>query len=413
MNVNSRSLLAGTMRDVYVAGVGMTDFGKFADRDSKNLADEAVTSALLDGGATPGEIEAAFVGNAVAGLITGQEMIRGQVVLNALGLSGIPIINVENACASGSTGFHLAWQQVATGIHDVVLALGVEKMTHEDKTVSFEAINTAVDLDKRSLMSEALGTGGQDRSFFMDIYASMGRDLMERTGLTQRHLALVAEKAHTHAMKNPRAQYRDSVSVEDVLASREIVWPLTLLMCSPIGDGAAAAILASEDGLRRFSAGENRPRARVLTSVLRSGRLPSDEEQQKSVATAAKQAYEEAGLGPVDVDLAEVHDATAPAEIMLYEDLGFFETEELAAVLVDGKTRITGTLPVNTSGGLLCKGHPIGATGVAQIVELTEQLEGRAGPRQIENATVALAQNGGGWLGDDSAAAVVTILARN
>lgn len=400
------------MRDVFVAGVGMTSFGKFLDRGLKSLGREAISEAVDDAGATLDGIEAAYVGNAVGGLVTGQEMIRGQVVLSSLGLTGIPIFNVENACASASTAFHLAWQAVATGVHDIALAVGVEKLTHDDKSVSFDAIGTAVDLEAKAEMAAALGSEGEDRSFFMDIYAGMSRSLMERTGLTQGDFAQVVAKSHDHAALNPKAQYRNTVSPQEVLDSREIVWPLTLLMCSPIGDGGAAAILVSEDLLKRLGRDQDRHVVKVLASELTSGRSPHDANMKKSVVRASEAAYETAGVGPDDLDCIELHDATAPAELILYEELGLAKPEDVGGLLRDGSTHLGGKLPVNTSGGLLCKGHPIGATGIAQVVEIVEQLEGRAGDRQVEDAEIGLTENGGGWLGDDSAAAAVHIFGR-
>lgn len=400
------------MRDVFVAGVGMTRFGKFLDVGIKRLADEAVSGALDDAGAAVAQLEAVYGGNAVAGLITGQEMIRTQVALRPLGVEGIPVFNIENACASSASAFHLAWQSVAYGIHDIVLAVGVEKMTHPDKQVSFDAVGTAVDLELQADMARALGAdSGVSKSFFMDIYAGMTKDYMERSGATQRDMAAVVVKAHRHATGNPRAQYRNEVSLEQVLGSREISWPLTLLMCSPIGDGGAATVLASDDGLRILHEHAGRPRVKVLASVVRSGTGMATGRPKSAVATALA-AYEMAGLGPDDLNCAEIHDATAPAELFIYEDLGFASAGGAADLLASGATTLGGRMPVNTSGGLLCKGHPIGATGIAQIAEVTWQLRDEAVGRQVEGARVALTQNGGGWLDEDSAAMAVHLFAR-
>ena len=400
------------MRDVFVAGVGMTKFGKFLEVGIKRLADEAVSGALEDAGAEVGQLEAVYGGNAVAGLITGQEMIRMQVALRPLGVEGIPVFNVENACASSASAFHLAWQSVAYGIHDVVLAVGVEKMTHPDKQVSFDAVGTAVDLELQAEMAAALGAEpNASKSFFMDIYAGMTKNYMERSGATQADMAAVVVKAHRHAKGNPRAQYRNEVSLEQVLESREISWPLTLLMCSPIGDGGAATVLASQDGLERLVDRAGRPRVKVLASVIRSGSGIASGRPKSAVATA-QAAYEVAGLGPDDLDCAEIHDATAPAELFIYEDLGLAAAGAAAGLLASGATTLGGRLPVNTSGGLLCKGHPIGATGIAQIAEVTWQLRGEAAGRQVEGARIALTQNGGGWLDEDSAAMAVHLFGK-
>lgn len=401
------------MRDVFIAGTGMTEFGRFANRGLKEMAHTAVGDCLTDAGAKAEQLEAAYVGNAVAGLITGQEMIRGQVMLRPLGIAGIPIFNIENACASSSSAFHLAWRAVASGSEDIVLAVGAEKLSHEDKQVSFDAIGTAIDIEARTEMEAAVKSGEDSggRSFFMDIYSEISKKFMDQTGATVEDFAHVAVKAHHHASMNPKAQYRNEVTVDQVLASRTIAWPLTLLMCSPIGDGAAAVILASEEGLARLGDSSGRPKVKVLASVVRSGST-SQSGQPKSLVAAAQTAYDAAGIGPDDLDCIELHDASAPAELTIYEDIGLCSPGGSPDLIRGGATSLGGRLPVNTSGGLLCKGHPIGATGIAQIVEIASQLRGETGTRQVEGARIGLAQNGGGWLDEDSAAMSVSILAR-
>ena len=241
----------------------------------------------------------------------------------------------------------------------------------------------------------------------MDIYAASTRDYMRRTGATVEDFAQVAVKSHEHAALNPNAQYRTPVSVEDVLASRTVSDPLTLLMCSPIGDGAAAVVVCSAARARRLSAEPVRVRSCALVSgTNRAGDEPG------AVERAAAQAYERAGIGPEDLDVLEVHDAAAPAELISYEELGLCRAGEASRLLRTGETRLGGSRVVNPSGGLLSKGHPIGATGCGQIVELADQLRGRCGPRQVEGARVALAENGGGFLGNDAAAMVVSVLSR-
>jgi len=394
----------------------MTKFGKFHDRGLKSLSGEAVNDALKEARLEPSDVQLAVVGNAVAGLITGQECIRGQVVLREAGIGGIPIFNVENACASGSSAFHLAWSQVMSGSVDVALALGVEKLTHPDKAVSFRAFSSAVDVEVVRQLMEALksdaadgekaaGGGGGGKSMFMDIYAAIIRGHMAQYGTTQETIAKVAVKSHHNGALNPRAQYQDEVTVEEVLASREVAYPLTLLMCSPIGDGAAAALVVSPEYAKRN--GIDGPK--VAASVILSGNLP-DSSNELAEPRAAKLAYEMAGLGPDDISVAEVHDATAAAEILAYEDLEFCPRGEGARLVEDGDTALGGRLPVNTSGGLVSKGHPVGATGVAQLCEISWQLRGEAGARQVEGARVGLTQNGGGFLGNDAAAQAVHIL---
>ena len=397
------------MAPVIVAGAGMTRFAK-TPRSLRELAGEAVSAALEDAGLETGALEAAYVGNGAAGLVTGQEMIRGQVMLRPLGIESIPIFNVENACASSSSALHLGWQAVAAGMQDVVLCLGAEKLSHEDKTVGMAAIGTAVDIEAQTEMAEALGGGGPDsgkRSFFMDIYAGMARAYMERSGATKEHFAQVVVKNQANGARNPRAQYGGDLTVEDVLASRLIVDPLTLLMCSPISDGAAAVVLLSERAARRFGADGPRIRGSVVVS---GNRHDKADPSAGSAGRAARAAYEQAGLGPDDLDVAEVHDASAPAELIVYEQLALAPPGGGPELVESGATRLDGRLPVNTSGGLLSKGHPIGATGIAQICEATWQLRGEAGARQVDGARVALTQNGGGWLDEDSAAMSVHIL---
>ncbi|MGB6579686.1 MAG: thiolase family protein [Streptosporangiaceae bacterium] len=383
------------MRDVYVAGAGMTKFAKQPDRNLKDLTAEAVNAAMKDAGQTVGEVQSCYFGNAVAGSITGQEMLAGQFLLRPLGFGGIPVFNVENACASASTAFHLAWQAVATGVHDVVLAVGAEKMTHPDKARSFAAIGGSVDVE---ITPADLPPG---RSFLMDMYAESSLRYMEQTGATRADFARVVVKNQRHGMLNPAAQYGGELTVEQVLAARQIVWPFTLQMCSPISDGAAAALLVSEELLPPGS-----PVVAVLASVVRSA--PADG-QASVTGLAARAAYEAAGIDPVDLDCAEVHDAAASAELVIYEQLGLAKLGDGPALIRSGQTALGGSLPVNTSGGLLARGHPIGATGLAQIVEVVAQLRGTAGDRQVPGARLALTQNAGGWHGSDNVASVVHI----
>ena len=392
------------MREVYVAGVGMTRFGKFPDASVRSLAEEATAAALADATLSPGQVEMAFFSNATWGILHGQEMIRGQVALRHTGLLGIPIVNVENACASASSALYLAWMAVASGAADVAIAVGSEKLSHPDKQKSFDAIGTAVDLDQRAEIEARLGVSGGQRSFFMDIYAGLTRDYMARSGATATDFAQVVVKNQRHGALNPKAQYGGQFSVDDVLASRVVSSPLTLLMCSPIGDGSAAVVLCSPEMARRIGA-----EVKVASTVLLSGR-DRQGVGQPVTERAAQRAYERAGIGPEDIDVIEVHDAAAPAELIVYEEIGLCGPGEAPKLLAHGDTTLGGRVPVNPSGGLLSKGHPIGATGCAQIVELVDQLRGRAGARQVPDAKVALAENGGGFLSDDLAAVVITIL---
>ncbi|WP_419928838.1 thiolase family protein [Candidatus Poriferisocius sp.] len=396
-----------------IAGVGMTRFMKHRDKGLKELGVEATRAALEDAGLTVDDLDAAYIGNCAAGLITGQESVRGQVVLHTMGIGGIPITNVENACASGSTAIREASAMVSAGHYDVVLALGVEKLSHPDKSKSFAAFSGAVDQDElREMMARAqaeaekAGGGEGGRSVFMDSYAKSARDHMNRYGTTVEQFAAVSAKNSFHGSLNPKAQFHQEMSVEEVLADRLIVEPLRRSMCSPIGDGAGAAILVSERKAREL--GVSNP-VRVRTSVMLSG-AAGEVVESETVELAAAKAYELSDLGPEDLDVVELHDASAPAEVIVYEQLGLCTKGEGGRLAESGATRLGGRIPVNTSGGLLRKGHPVGATGVAQVVELTTQLQGRAGKRQVEGARIALAQNGGGKKGLDAAAMVVTVL---
>ena len=404
-----------------VAGVGMTRFGKHLESGLKAIGAEAVEAALKDAGMTGADIEAAYVGNAAAGLVTGQECIRGQVVLRSAGIGRIPVVNVENACASASTALHQAAAMVTAGLYDVVLALGVEKLYDEDKRKSFAAFSGAVDVEALAEIMARLKEGaretgataasegaGQNRSMFMDIYAASARSHMKRFGTTERQFARIASKNSFHGSLNPRAQFREHLSIEDVLAAPMIAEPLTRPMCSPIGDGAAAAIIISERKAREL--GLTSP-VRISSMVLRSG-WDHGSDEAGLVEVCSSEAYQEAGVGPKDLSVIEVHDASAPAELMAYESLGLCGKGEGGQLIDSDATRLGGSIPVNTSGGLLRKGHPVGATGIAQIVELTEQLQGRSGDRQVNGAKVALAQNGGGNIGSDAAAMCVTVLVR-
>ncbi|MEO8601652.1 MAG: thiolase family protein [bacterium] len=402
-----------------IAGVGMTHFGKHLETGLKAIGAEAVRGAVADAGIGLEDIEAAYVGNAAAGLVTGQECIRGQVILRSLGLGRIPVVNVENACASGSTAFHQAAAMITAGAADVVLALGVEKLYSEDRRKSFSAFSGAVDVEVMqalldSLQQSAAAGGaaqgasgaGEKRSMFMDIYAAVARMHMQRYGTTAAQFAMVSAKNSVHGSMNPRAQFREALTVEQVLAAPMIAEPLTRPMCSPIGDGAAAAVLVSEAKARQL--GIAKP-VRVVSTVLVSG-WDHGPDEDGAGEVSSRRVYEEAGVAPADLDVVELHDASAPGEILAYEYLGLCPKGEGGRLVQDGVTRLGGRQPVNTSGGLLRKGHPVGATGVAQIVELTEQLQGRSGARQVQGARLALAQNGGGNIGVDVAAMCVSLL---
>lgn len=386
-------------RDVVVAGVGMTRFGKFLDRTITGLASEAIAEALADAGTDADAVDVVVYSNAAAGIITGQEMIRGQCAMReSPALLGKPIYNVENACASGSTAFDLGCALIQAGRAEVALVVGAEKLSHEDKARTFSAFEAGVDVE-HSPFPDARS----DQSVFMDLYAQMTREYMGRSGATPEDFAAVAVKSHANAGLNPLAQYRDPVTVDQVLASRVVTDPLRVLMCSPIGDGAAALVLASEAGQARLDAS---PSVHVKASVVLSG----NDAGPGIVTVAARKAYAQAGITPDQVDVVELHDAAAPAEFIAFEELELCGEGEAPALFRAGHTAIGGGCCVNPSGGLLSKGHPIGATGCAQLVELTHQLRGTAGERQSGAPRIAVAENAGGWLGRGPAATAVTVL---
>lgn len=408
-------------QNTYVAGVGITNFGKQLNASIKSLVRQAVTSALADAGCEASQIQAAYFGTAGQGYMEGQLMVPGEIALRAMGIGGIPVTNVENACATSSTALNAARLFVASGEGDICLAVGVDKLFSVDRAKSFGVFNGAWDVhntDAQMALLSGLGSLVQppadtpepgQRSPFMDIYANLSRLHMETFGTTQQQLAAVAAKNHNHSTLNPIAQFRYPMSLDEVLNERIVSWPLTLPMCSPISDGAAAAIVCNANGLKKMA---HRKRAvRVLASVLRSGSDRQANEFDRHLChLAALQAYETAGVGPNDMSLAEVHDATAFAEIQQTENLGFCKFGEGGPLVESGATTLGGRIPVSVSGGLISRGHPIGATGLAQIYELVTQLRGEAGARQVENARFGIAENGGGFYGVEEAAAVITIL---
>jgi acetyl-CoA acetyltransferase len=410
---------------IYVLGVGMTPFGRHPELDVKQLTRLAVNEALDDAGLAPSDIQAAYFSNATQGHMEGQHMVRGEIALRSMGIGEIPVVNVENACASGSTALQLAVTALKAGDVDIALAVGAEKMVSPDRDRMFSVFDGAWDVatqqaNIRKLLE--LGEGveppagsASDKpySVFMDVYAAFARFHMKRFGTTQRQLAAVAAKNHTHSVHNPLSQYRKPYSTDEVLAAAPITYPLTVPMCSPVSDGAAAVIVGTDAALKRHGL-DLKHGIRVLACVVQSGsdRIP-DDVHRHCTALAANRAYEAAGVGPEDIDVAEVHDATAMGEIIQVENLGFCKYGEGGLLGERGDTHIGGRIPVNPSGGLESKGHPIGATGLGQIYELVKQLRGHAGPRQVENAKIAIAENGGGLQGIEEAVACITILGRN
>ena len=403
--------------DVFIAGISMTRFGKRPDDSVKSLTAEAVTAALADAGAAVGDIEAAWFSNTRQPMLEGQNTVRGQIALRPLGLTGIPVVNVENACASGSTALLSAIHWIKAGAGDIALIVGVEKMVWPDRPERVAAAFAGgTDIhDREGVVAYIRSMGGEDpgpdRSLFMDLYAAQARAHMARHGTTQEDFARIASKNHSVGALNERAQYRTPMTVDQVLADKPVVFPFTRAMCAPVSDGAAAAVVCSAAGLARLCGPGRAVRVRACVLVSASDRAANDFENHIGRRAAAK-AYEQAGSGPVAVDLVEVHDATSYAEVQQIENLGLAEPGTVGARLRAGDFALGGRTPVNPSGGLVSKGHPVGATGIAQLFELTTQLRGEAGARQVEGARIAAAENGGGFLGVEEAATVVTILER-
>jgi acetyl-CoA acyltransferase len=391
------------MREVAIIGVGAHATGQFSDKPLKDIAYPAIWNALDDAGIAPSDLDVAYVGNSLGGLLTGQEGIRGQVLLQHSGISGIPIINVENACASAATALRGAWLEVASGAAEVALALGAEKMFVGDSARSIGALSAVSELD--------LSQMGMQFTTSYAIHPKINlKARMREYGWTIEDLAKPAVKNSANGALNPLAQHRRALTIEQVVQSRVVVDPLTLYMCSSISDGAAAAIVCSREAARTFSS--KRP-IWIASCILRSGvyRLLHDE-RPDTATTTAQAAYEQAGVGPEDLEVIELHDAMAPAELVLYERLGLCGPGEGPKLIDDGVTTLSGRVPVNPSGGLCSRGHPVGATGLLQIAELVWQMRGEAGARQIvKQPKVAMAQNQGGLLlGQDSAVYCCTIL---
>lgn len=405
------------MRDVAVVGAGMTRFAKYPDRGLKDLSREAVDAALDAAGIDKKALNIAVVGNAAAGLTTGQECIRAQVILRSMGIDRIPMVNTENACASSSTALQVAWLYVASGMYDVALALGVEKMYSPDKGRAMSTFSAGVDVEELRQIMEQLkppsekgagmeGGAGKSRSLFMDIYAAGARAHMAKYGTTREQFAKVAVKNHNNGSLNPHAQYQERYTVQEILDSPPVAEPLTRLMCAPIGDGAAAAVVASADFARRHATTPVWIRGTALVSGA-DDRSAGD----GTAGRAVRQALEMAGMAIDDIGVMEVHDASAPAELLLYEEIGLCGPGEGGRLIDEGATEIGGRIPVNTSGGLLAKGHPVGATGVAQAVEIWLQLRGFAGQRQVPGVKTGLTHNGGGMVRGEAAATVAHVFA--
>lgn len=381
------------MRDVAIIGVGSTVMGKFPESLPYELGAEAARAAIQDAGISPGDLQFAYCANLYGG------MVIGQAVMGEIGITDIELTNIENACTGGATAVRKAWWDIASGLYDIGIAVGVESITTSPMA--------------GKLITPAKG----------DITGELGMNMVARFALSQRRymdmfnisleqIAQVSVKNHRNGCMNPYSQYRKELTIEEIVNSRPICEPITLLQCCPSTDGAAAAILVPLDLAGKYT---SQP-VTIAASVLKSGDYAfrwEDMTFSDMTSKCANSAYEMAGLGPEDVDVCELHDAFAMNELQHYVELGFCKRGEEVRLLEDGVTELGGKLPVNTSGGLLSKGHPVSASGVAQIAELVWQLRGQAGERQVAGAKVALAHVIGGEVtGLESGAVAVHILKR-
>ena len=383
------------MRDVAVVGIGMTEFGELWGKSLRTIWVEAAVAALADAGVDA--VDMVTIGCMSPGLFVGQEHLASMLA-DELGMVGVPASRVESACASGGLALRTGFAEVASGLCDTVLVTGVEKMTDVDGADATYALGTAADQEWE----------GFHGITFPGLYAMMAQVHMLKHGTTSEQLAAVAVKNHANGLLNPHAQFHLKVSVEDVLASTMVADPLHLLDCSPVTDGAAALVLTTVERARELVG--DKPVIRISGSGLATDTIAladrEDLARLDAVRLAAERAFAMAGRTPAEVHLAEVHDCFTIAEIMTTEAVGLFDPGYGGSAVANGLTSLQGKIPVNPSGGLKSKGHPVGATGVAQVVEIVTQLRGAAGQRQVEGATVGLAQN----LGGSGGSAVVHIL---
>lgn len=414
---------------VYILGIYSTSVGKFTDSSPKDLTRDAYLGVLADARLENTDaIGAAWFSNMLME-IQGQPYLKGQVCFSPLvndGLipCGTPITNVEGGCAAGTQAFSNAVREVESGHSEVALAIGVEKMiAPDDPRAALRGMEGALDwlephtwrdLYQRTAAANSMTfETGDERSLAMDLYGMWAHTHMRAYGTTPEQLAAAAAKNHSNSVHNPRAQYRFPLTVEEVLDDRMVSDPLTRAMCAPVGDGAAAALVCSQSFLDKCSAEVRERAVRVLASEVASGVFGASWEDDRAPVIAARRAYRSAGLTPQDIDLVELHDASSFAEIHLLEDLGFCDRGKGGEFTESGATAIGGALPVNASGGLVSRGHPIGATGLMMLNEISIQLRGEADGNTVGNPRYGLAENGGGVIGNDNAVCSVTILERS
>lgn len=396
------------MTQAYVAGAAMTRFGKYPDRQAAELGREVVSTLLNELKLEGDEIEGAFFGRSFSGAIDGQVSVPGQVCLRELGISDIPVYNFDNACAAAPTALSCAAQMVDSGMFESVLVVGMDKLYARKRRTSMEALLGAMDVGEMGWMLGPDVSDDEVGSLFMEhYYARIARTYLEETRASVDDLARIAVKNREHAVLNPYAQYQEPIKLNDVLSAPMVAAPLTKLMCSPLTDGAAAFVVMSKARAARLE----EPKVRVASCAMRSGH-PRRGTEAPVMARAAEEAFNSAGIGPETIDLAEVHEASAVAELIAMEELGLCPKGQAVAYLRNGATTLGGSIPINVSGGLLSRGHPGAGTGAAQIVELVWQLQGRSGKRQVDGARFGLAQSTGGLVGDEAACTTVTILER-
>jgi len=416
------------VRDVYVIGSYSTRFKKWLDKSMKDLTRDTYLGVLEDAEMKDGrDIEFAWFGNCAMGTLWNQHNVRGHVCMSPLVDEGlfperIPLMNVEGACATASMAFHGAWKDILSGQCDVSLAMGVDKFYHSNIELVLSAYEQGIDIEDKHRLITEYETVGQEcgREFkitpgstiFMDTYAMQACWHMWKWGTTQEQIAIGASKNHYYGSLNPKAQYQFEVPVEKVLEDYLVSYPLTRSMCAPIGDGGAGAILCSEDYLKSQPPEVQKRAVKVIASAMSSGKHRNIAEPSLS-KYAADRAYQTAGIGPQDIDVAEVHDATSFCEIYQVEMLGFCPMGEGGKFIENGATKLDGSIPINTSGGLVSKGHPVGSTGLSMIYEIITQLRGEAGPRQVPNVRIGLTENGGGVISTEEFSCCVTILQRS
>lgn len=404
------------MRDAVILGVGMTPFGRHLDKTHEQLTQAAVRLALADAGVAGSDIGMAVYANVIQGFFAGEMSIPGEYALRPLGISGVRAVHVEAACASSTVGLHLAIDYVRAGLVDIALVVGVEKLFSDDRAKRFAVFQQPRDIIEaenylaltRGLLAPVPeGLDQASPNVLMKAYAAQARLHMATYGTTQAQIAAVAAKDHAASVHNPLSQYREAMSVAEILAAPQVAWPLTNPMCAPISDGASAAIVCAAELAPRFSGCA----IRVLAAESQTGsdRAPHDYANHVTRKVAVR-AYEKAGFGPADMDLAEVHDASSIGEIIQTEALGLCAAGEAGPAAECGETALGGRIPINVSGGLVSKGHPLAATGIGQIHELVTQLRGQAGGRQVPGARLAIAENSGGFYGVEDGMSAVTIL---